>query len=173
MSQTRRSKAKAREEQWTKLVRPMMQTEAWRKLPTSAQALYPWLRMEWRGPPKYPNNNGQISLSVRQAAKALGVSIETAGKAFHALQAKGFIAVTTPASLGCEGEAKAPEFELTEIEMPHSEKRGGRKLYLEWQAGQDFPVHRTRTNNPTGRNGAKARPRNQDTTVLEIRTVSR
>ena len=173
MSAAKRKRDKPREEQWTKLVRPMMQTDAWRALPTSAQALYPWLRMEWRGPPKYPNNNGRISLSVRQAAKALGVSVETAGKAFHALQAKGFIVVTTPASLGFEGEAKAPEFELTEIEMPHSETRGGRKLYSDWRPGCDFPVHKTRTNTPTGRNGAKARPRNQDVSVLEIRTVSR
>lgn len=133
----------------------MMETAAWRALPTSAQALYPWLKFEWRGPKA--NNNGGISLSLRQAAEALGVSTEAAGRAFHELQAKGFIVMRRPACLGCEGFAKSPEYELTELPLPHLNAITGRRLYLDWKSGEDFPVQRTRANNPSGRNGRKNR----------------
>ncbi|MGB3455982.1 MAG: hypothetical protein WBA35_06440, partial [Litorimonas sp.] len=43
----------------------VMQTPAWRALPTSSQALYVWIKHEWRG--KKFNNNGKLRLSVRQA----------------------------------------------------------------------------------------------------------
>ena len=46
-----------RTEHFTKLVRNMMETPAWRALSPMAQALYPWLRLEWRG--VNFNNNGQ------------------------------------------------------------------------------------------------------------------
>ena len=114
-------------EHWTKLVRPMMETDAWQALSTCAQALYPWLRLEWRG--LKANNNGKIQFSVRQAACRMGVSKNTAAKAFHNLQAKGFIVVTRPARLGLGGDADAPCFELTEIQLPNSKERGGRTLY--------------------------------------------
>ena len=62
-----------RAEHFTKLVRNTMETPAWRALRPTAQALYPWLKLEWRGPQN--NNNGNIRLSVRQAADRLGVGI--------------------------------------------------------------------------------------------------
>lgn len=137
----------ARVEQYTKLIRVLMETEAWRSLSTTAQALYPWLRLEWKGV-NY-NNNGQISLSVRQAADRLGVSINTAARAFHDLQAKGFLVVTKPAHLGLAGRANSPTFELTELPLPNTAQRDGRKLYRQWKWGDDFPVskavmHRSR-----------------------------
>jgi hypothetical protein len=139
------------QEHYTKLVRTMMQEPAWRALPPVAQALYPWLKLEWRGP--HANNNGKIRFSVRQAADALGVSRDTAARGFRELQAKGFIVVTEQACLGVAGAARAPAYELTEIELPHGSSRGGRKLYREWREGQDFKVNKTRTNNPEGMNG--------------------
>ena len=175
MSAAKRKRDKPREEQWTKLVRPMMQTDAWRALPPVAQALYPWLKFEWKGPKA--NNNGKISLSLRQAADRLGVGIDTAGRGFHALQQKGFLVVVKAGTLGSEGGAKAPEYELTELPLPSSDRAEGRKLYREWREGEDFPVHRTRTNNPAGRNGrapSKKKPRHHDHdgAVIEIMTVS-
>ena len=171
MSVTKRQRSsKPREEQWTKLVRPMMQTEAWRALPPVAQALYPWLKFEWKGP--QANNNGKLVLSVRQAAERLGVAVNTAGKAFHELQAKGFLAVAKAGSLGCEGEAKGHEYELTELPLPGSEKPAGRRLYLEWKAGRDFPVHHTATNNPRGINGAEPRLKTCDVPVSNPATFS-
>ncbi|MFO0513473.1 MAG: hypothetical protein ACK5YF_00690 [Rhodobacterales bacterium] len=160
----------ASEGHWTKLLRPTMETPAWRALPPVAQALYPWLKFEWRGTDS--NNNGSIRFSVRQAAEALGVAIDTAARAFHDLQAKGFLVMTEPAVLGLEGAAKSPAFELTEIAMRGA--RDGRKLFLHWSEGRDYPVHKARANNPTGRaRKTKPCPKNQDGTVLEIRTKLR
>lgn len=156
-------------EHYTQLVRSMMETPAWRALTPTAQALYPWLRLEWRGPKA--NNNGKIRLSVRQAAERMGIANNTAGKAFHDLQAKGFIVVTEHARLGIGGEAKSPAYELTEIEPAHSTERGGRRLYRDWKEGSDYPVHKSMANNPHGKRG-KTKPclKNEDSTVLKFET---
>lgn len=148
-------------EHWTKMFRHTMETPAWRALSTTAQALYPWLKLEWRGP--NASNNGSIQLSTRQAAVRLGVSPTTAAEAFRDLQRKGFIVQTEPAHLGFEGAAKSPSYELTEIKMAGSEK-DGRKLYRDWQPGCDFPVQMAAANNPNGHNGRgiqKTKPQHQ------------
>ncbi|WP_323786418.1 hypothetical protein [Thalassovita sp.] len=134
----------------------MMEAPAWRALSPNAQALYPWIRMEWKGA-QY-NNNGKIRLSVRQAAGRMGVSVNTAAKAFRELQAKGFIVVSDPGALGVEGLARGPSYELTEIKMPMSESNQGRKLYEQWRSGCDFEVFKHNVNNPKGMNGRRASP---------------
>ncbi|EYD75852.1 hypothetical protein Rumeso_02634 [Rubellimicrobium mesophilum DSM 19309] len=161
-----------RGEHFAPMTRSLMEEPAWRALSSSAQALYPWLRLEWRGP--QANNNGQIRLSVRQAADKMGVGINTAARAFHDLQAKGFLVVTEHARLGLSGEAKAPAYELTELGLPHASERGGRRLYRDWRSGHDFPVHKAMANNPTGRR-TRAKPchRDGDGTVIELVTKSR
>ncbi|TIV01715.1 MAG: helix-turn-helix domain-containing protein [Mesorhizobium sp.] len=166
----RQDRRKEPGEHWTKMIRRTMEEPAWRALSTTAQALYPWLKFEWRGPDA--NNNGQIRLSVRQAADRLGVSRATAARAFHELQAKGFLVMTEFACLGVDGAAKSPAFALTELKERLAEKRqDGRKLYRDWKPGRDFPVHRAETNNPRGINGkTKSCPKNDDGTVLEFRT---
>jgi DNA-binding transcriptional MocR family regulator len=135
-------------EHWTKMIRTVMQTDAWRALSTTAQALYPWIKFEWHGP--NANNNGKLSLSVRQAAVCIGCDRKTAGRAFHDLQAKGFIVQTEGACLGTGGEAKSPTYEVTELALPQSII--GRRLYRDWQPGYDFPVKSAPPNNPEGRN---------------------
>lgn len=144
-----------------------METDAWRALSSTAQALYPWLRLEWKGPKA--NNNGKIVLSVRQAAKALGVSRNTAARAFHDLQAKGFIVMTSMPMLGVNGEAKAPSYELTELAMPFGGNNAGSRRYKKWRPGTDWPFAVIRTNNPTGRN-RKPRHQFRDDAVIEIAT---
>jgi hypothetical protein len=148
----------------------MMQTDAWRALPSTAQALYPWIKLEWRGPTS--NNNGKIRLSVRQAAACLGVSINTAAVAFHHLLARGFIVVTRPARLGIEGAAQSPTYELTEIALPHDARSRGRRLYQEWREGGDYTITKAAANNPTGKRG-KTKPRHsfEDRTVTDFETV--
>lgn len=136
-------------EHWTKMVRPTMQTDAWRALSSTAQALYPWIKFEWHGPKA--NNNGKLRLSVRQAAECLGCNPKTAGRAFHDLQAKGFIVQTEAACLGAGGDAQSPAYEVTEIALPTAST--GRRLFKDWQRGHDFPVKTATTNNPKGRNG--------------------
>ena len=93
-----------------------MEEPAWRALSPTAQAIYPWLKFEWKG--AEANNNGKIRLSARQAAKCVGgISPATAARALQELQAKGFIVVTEPARLGIEGAACSPAYELTELKM--------------------------------------------------------
>ncbi len=132
------------------MLRPTMETDAWKALSTTAQALYPWLKLEWKG--SKANNNGKVKLSVRQAAKRMGVGHDAANRAFHDLQAKGFIVVTETACLGVGGEAKGFSYEITELAMP-SGAPSGRKLYQQWRKGHDHPVVTANTNNPNGNNG--------------------
>ncbi|RAI01015.1 hypothetical protein DLJ53_17480 [Acuticoccus sediminis] len=142
------------EDHFTKMIRHTMEEPAWRALSPTAQALYPWLKLEWRG--AQANNNGKIRLSTRQAADRIGVTPDTAARAFHDLQAKGFIVQTEHARLGIDGAACSPAYEITELKLPASDKQDGRKLYRNWRPGADYPVHRTNANNPKGRNGRKA-----------------
>ena len=146
-------------EHWTKMIRQNMEYPAWGALSPYAQALYPWLKLEWKGPNN--NNNGRIQMSVRQAAKRLGCSTKTSAKALIELQRKGWVVVKRKAVLGVEGAARAHLYELTEIAMPKglgetSKIKGNpvpQNLFRDWRPGQDFPVAEVRTNNPTGNNG--------------------
>lgn len=142
-----------RGEQFTLLIRNVIECPAWAALSTTAQAIYPFIRMEWHGPRS--NNNGRIQFSYRQAAKSVGVSLNTAMRGFHDLQAKGFIVVTELGALGVEGVAKGPTYEITEIEMPNSNRHGGRRLFRDWKKGRDFDVAHHCKNNPKGINGRK------------------
>lgn len=140
-------------EHFTKMVRVVLQTPAWSALSTAAQALYPFIKLEWRGPKA--NNNGRIQFSYRQAAKAIGVSVNTAMRAFHNLQAKGFLVVIEMGTLGVDGDARGPCYEVTELEMPGRPNGSGRELFRQWRKGKDFPVPKHPKNNPEGKNGRK------------------
>ena len=101
----------------------------------------------------------------------MGVGLNTAARAFHDLQAKGFLVVTEHAHLGMGGEGKSPAYELTEIKLQHSDQNTGRKLYQDWCEGRDYPVHKSLANNPSGRNG-KIKPchQNDDSTIIKMKT---
>ncbi len=136
-------------DKFAKLFLVTLRSPAWQALSPYAQRLYPWLQLEWNGPRE--NNNGSISLSVRQAADLLGSHTETARRAFLDLQAKGFLVVTRCAALGSAGNARGHEYELTEfgtgmVPVP-------RKLYRDWKPGRDFPVVRAKAHNPSGKGG--------------------
>ena len=128
-----------------------MKTPAWRALSTTAQALYPWVRLEWKG--QTLNNNGQISLSVSQAAERLGVKPDTAARAFHDLQAKGFLVLTREARLGIDGAAKGSTYEITEL--AHRGATRPQRLYLQWSVDQEYPIKKCAVANPTGANGGR------------------
>ena len=157
-------------EHFTTIQRKTVEEPAWAAMSTTAQALYPWIKLEWKG--RNYNNNAKIRFSVKQAAKRLGVSINTAAKAFHDLQAKGFIVVKEEARLGLSGAAKAPAYEITELPLPGEQQ--GRALYKEWSEGEDFPVEKARANNPTGKNG-KTEPHHifEDDSVVDFVTKQR
>jgi hypothetical protein len=139
--------------QYISIERRLFDSPAWRALSTAAQALYPIIRLEWKG--QNNNNNGQIRLSVRQAMEKTGMGKNAAQRAFHDLQAKGFLHITELGALGISGNAKAPSFEITELPLRHSDDRGGRRLFDLWRKGHDYPVQKHPANNPNGRNGNK------------------
>jgi hypothetical protein len=138
-----------RTEHWTKMLRPTMETPAWRALSPLAQALYPWIKFEWKGP--QANNNGRISLPVRDAAQRMGRDKDAVGRAFHDLQAKGFLVLREHGRMGVEGKGTPPTYEITELALPG--EHSGRKLYADWQPGHDFAVRAHTTSNPKGHNG--------------------
>ena len=156
-----------RGEHYTKMTRTLMETEAWRSLPPSSQALYVWLKLEWRGP--QANNNGKISLSVRQAAHKLGVAPDTAARAFHPLQERGFLFCTKPPKLGLSGVASCPEFELTELPLPAAKGNQGRRLYQDWRPGADFLAVRAPSRKPKRK--PKTCHKTEDDTVIDIGTA--
>ncbi|MCC5973841.1 MAG: hypothetical protein JJT81_07275 [Rubellimicrobium sp.] len=163
----RDKKNEKRPEHFAALTRRMMETDAWRALSPSAQALYPWLKLEWHGP--RANNNDSIQLSVRQAAEKMGCNVNTAARAFHELQRKGFIVVTVGGCLGLAGFGKSTQFQLTEL--PTLGESAGNHLFLLWRCGHDFPVVKAVTSNPKGENGRrKSRPEIEDDSIIKVRT---
>lgn len=162
-------KNEQRTEQFTKMIRNTMETPAWRALSSTAQALYPWLKLEWKGP--QANNNGQISLPVREAAERVGCSKDAAGRAFHDLQAKGFLILVTHGRMGIEGKGASPTYEITELAARGGDHPSGRKLYLHWDKDHEFPVKGHTPSNPTGRNGKNKSPSSKaGRTVINFRT---
>lgn len=168
-----RKRLSARSEHFTKLLRHTMEEPAWRALSSVAQAIYPWVKLEWHGPDC--NNNGKIRLSARQAAQCVGVTPDTAAGGLRDLQRKGFLFVTEGATLGVEGAAKSPAYEITELKMPGSDRIDGRKLYREWRPDAEFAASTTAVNNPCGRNGRKTKPchENRDGPVMKSMTKLR
>lgn len=145
----RDSKNEHQPEHWTKMLRSTMETPAWRALLPTAQALYPWVKMEWKG--AQFNNNGRISLAVRTGAANVGCNMKTAARGFHDLQAKGFLRLLVHGRMGVEGKGAPPMYEITELAMPGNTV--GSKLFLQWTPGHDFPVRGHTPANPKGHNG--------------------
>ena len=54
---------RAKDGKYTKILLKTIDTPAWRELPPKSQSLYPWLKLEWKGPKK--NNNGKKILIAR------------------------------------------------------------------------------------------------------------
>ena len=64
----------------------LLKSAAWSALPPACRALYVALSQRYNS-----FNNGEISMSVREAAHEINIAKDTASKAFHVLEDKGFI----------------------------------------------------------------------------------
>lgn len=133
-------------DQFTKLERRMLLHPSFMALSCTAKALYPHLKMH-----AYGGKNGKICMTVDHAATVLGVSRNTANKALHELQAKGFVVLTSLGKLGVAGKRSSPTYAVTEFPIPP--EIVPRLHYQHWKPGNDFPVQRHGTNNPNGWNG--------------------
>ncbi len=86
----------------------MLESEAWLSLSTPARSVYLELARLFNGV-----NNGEIALSVRQAAHRCRISKNTAQRAIQELIDKGFIAIETPGGF-CRKVRHATEYRLME-----------------------------------------------------------
>lgn len=73
-------------ERFVKLDHWLLKTPAWQALGPVARAIYVELAQRYNG-----FNNGEIALSVRDAARLVHVAKDTASKAFRELEDKGFV----------------------------------------------------------------------------------
>ena len=71
---------------FVKLEHWFLGTPAWQSLQPAPRVLYVALAQRYNG-----SNNGEISMSVREAARLLHIAKDTATKAFRELEYKGFI----------------------------------------------------------------------------------
>jgi hypothetical protein len=72
--------------QHVRLYHWLLRTPAWRSLTAQSRAVYIEIAQRFNG-----SNNGEIALSVRQAAERVSIAKDTASKCFRELEAKGFI----------------------------------------------------------------------------------
>lgn len=78
-------------EQYVPLPYAMLKSLAWRSLSGAGVKVFFELHCRFNG-----GNNGKLTLSMNEAAEALGIGKATAQRAFKELQDKGFIALVTP-----------------------------------------------------------------------------
>ena len=110
---------------------------AWRSLKPQARVIYIELTARFNG-----TNNGQIALSVRDAAQRCNIAKDTAGRALQELIEKGFIAIVTGGSFGFKLR-HATEYRLTD--HPYGEDR----------ATKEFMIWRPENSEPGPKSGQK------------------
>jgi DNA-binding transcriptional MocR family regulator len=160
---------KKEREHYTTILRNVITSPAFKALSIHAKALYPFIRLEWKGPRL--NNNGRIQLSVRQAAELMNCHRDTAQRAFIDLQAKGFLVVRKAGALGLDGLGKSTEYEITEVPMPGVKAGGqhhGTRLYEDWKPGCDFEVKRAASSSRKVK--TKPHPKKSDSAVPSEQT---
>ena len=117
--------------QYTTLYYGFLKSPAWRSL--SGTAVKVWLELHTR---YNGGNNGNVRLSLNEAASTLGMSKGTAQRAFLELEGKGFIALHTP---GNWYHRRAHEYRLTT--KPMQTQSGKQKPTEDWKT---WPKNRMR-----------------------------
>lgn len=102
-------KGKRSDGQYVPLPYALLKSKAWRSLSGAAVKVFFELHTRFNG-----GNNGQVRLSMNEAADALGMGKATVQRAFKELEEKGFIALTTP---GDWYHRRAHEWRLTDKPM--------------------------------------------------------
>ena len=86
--------------------RAMRESYSYESMPPTAKVLMDLLQMQWR-------NDRPVAYGVREAGQKIGCKPETAGKAFKALQDRGFIVCETESLFNSRTGSKAREWRLT------------------------------------------------------------
>ncbi|MCG7508525.1 hypothetical protein [Mesorhizobium retamae] len=133
-----------------------MKTTAWQHASPYERSLYLELKRRYNG-----RNNGDISLSHREAKALLQCSNTAIENAFRGLTARGFIVAVRKGAFDWktakDGRAagRATRWRLTELpqDIPIRVLSGGTKEFMLWQPGMDLSeksaVRSKRTNGPT------------------------
>src|SRR5215831_11338516 len=101
-------------ERYVKLRFWLLTSLAWQSLPPAARALYIEIVKRYNG-----SNNGRIVMGVRDAAKLIGVSKDTALLAFRFLEDRGFIICTKRGAFSHKTCMDASEWRLTEYDSDY------------------------------------------------------
>lgn len=133
MSKSYRSKKGKPHTSFIKIDRYVLKTDAWKSLTPADKAVYLILLDRFKG-----NNNGDISLSIREAAEHANIAKATAGKAFKNLEKKGFIKKRFEGSFS-QKKRLSSEYELTH------EGYNGRAPTKEFTRYEAIPKHHVST----------------------------
>ena len=137
----------ARGGQWIPLPYPLVRSLAWRSLSGAAVKVFLELRSRFNG-----GNNGDLSLSLGDAASLLGLSKTTAKRAFDELERKGFLVNTSPGSW--YGRRAATWGVTTEpMHLPRAELRA-RDDWKRWDGERLAPVEISERGTDTERKAA-------------------
>lgn len=126
-----RKKISNPDEFFVRLHHGFMKEAAWRDLKVGPRALYVELAMRYNG-----HNNGNITLSVREAANALNCAANTIKTWLVELQDHGYLRERSKGHLGMGGKGIATHWELTEF------GRGGMlptKEFKKWSVKNNIP----------------------------------
>jgi hypothetical protein len=130
-----------REQRHVRLYHWLLESPAWTALGAPERALYVALAQRYNG-----SNNGQISLAIRSAGEAIGVSKNTAHRAFQRLIDLGFVDVVTKGHFDRKMR-HASEWRLTEYACNVTNEPAS-KRFMRWgmekkpvpHVGQAVPV---------------------------------
>ena len=148
----------------------VMRSPAWQAANVYERALYIEIKRRYNG-----RNNGDVSLSHREAEALLGCSNTAVEKAFKGLQVKGFIKPQQKGSfnwkVGKDGrsQGRATRWRLTELpqDLPIRELSGGTREFMKWAHGLDFSeksaARSQRTNRPLTADHSENMARSQRT----------
>ena len=131
MSRQGRNKGKRSDGQYAPLPYAVLKSAAWRSLSGAAVKVFLELHTRYNG-----GNNGNVRLSMNEAANALGIGKATVQRAFQELEAKGFIVLTTP---GNWYHRRAHEWRLTH--KPMQTAKGKQTATNDWKNWSEKTEH--------------------------------
>jgi hypothetical protein len=128
MKKTKKKPEKPPVKLFVMLCDDMTTTPAWLASSCSARIYYLYLKsLLNRAKPE--ENNGEVFISQRDAAKAIGVTRSVIQRVHLEVIHFGFVVETSPGRMGTDGRGRAPHLRLTELPTKDG---AATKDYLNW-----------------------------------------